>query len=96
MLKKLLLHAIPFLVPFVAYALYVIATKRAAKQGYNWRESPWYWLTVTGLVLFILSLMLGADVFWSNTGDTYVPAQLENGEVVPGQFRSEDPDGTRD
>jgi type IV secretory pathway TrbD component len=57
MIRKLVLHALPFLIPFAAYALYMIAVRRARKRNELFNDAPWYWLFVSGLLLCILSFI---------------------------------------
>ncbi|MDP6343976.1 MAG: DUF6111 family protein [Alphaproteobacteria bacterium] len=85
MVRKLLYHLIPFLLPFIAYGIYLFATRRARAKGQAFDEAPWFWLFASGLVLFAASLIV-VRLF---TGDPphgrYVPPHLEEGQVVPGR-----------
>jgi hypothetical protein len=86
MIFKILKYAIPLLLPFVLYFLWVaIERRRKAAGGWEARDTPWIWLSMTGLVLLIVSL-LGAGLFiGSEPGGTYVPPHVEDGKVVPGR-----------
>lgn len=85
MIRSLLYHIIPFLLPFVAYVIFVVATRRARERGELFDDAPWYWLFVVGLVLSGISLI----VYWyfnqEPIGGTYVPPHVEDGAVVPGR-----------
>lgn len=86
MIRKLLWTLLPFLLPFVAYAIYWLLAKRAAARGKIWTDAPWYWLVASGLVLMIAAL--GASAFWGGAppGSTYIPAQVKDGQIIPGRF----------
>ncbi|MBL6952129.1 MAG: hypothetical protein ISR50_05830 [Alphaproteobacteria bacterium] len=86
MLSKILYHLVPFLLPFIAYALFLFATRRAREKGQAFDEAPWLWLFATGLVLMVASLI----AVWAFTGDPaggqYVAPHVQDGKMVPGQF----------
>lgn len=83
MIRKLLLHVLPFLLPFVVYGFYVLMAKRAELRGEVWRHAPWYWLTAVGLSLSILSFVLVALLAPGGEG-IYMPKRMVDGEIVPG------------
>ena len=86
MLQKILFHVVPFVLPFVAYGLYLFATRRARTRGAAFDEAPWYWLFSVGLALTGASLI----AVWAFSGapadGKYVAPHMENGQVVPGKF----------
>ncbi len=86
MLRNFLFHFIPFLLPFIAYAIYVFATRRARAKGAMIDEAPWYWLFSTGLALTGISLIAVWAFTGSPAGGDYVAPHMENGKVVPGKF----------
>jgi len=57
MVRKILFHLIPFLLPFIAYGLYLFATRRARAKGAAFDEAPWSWLFSAGLALTGASLI---------------------------------------
>jgi hypothetical protein len=91
MLKKILLHALFFAAPFAVYALWLFIDRRIAKSRragtpLGWRDAPWTWLTLAGLVLTVASLAL----LGQSTGETpgeYVPPRIEDGEVIDAEVR---------
>jgi hypothetical protein len=85
MIRKLLLHGLPFLLPFVVYAFYVLMARRAERRGVQWRHAPWYWLTATGLGLSILSLVLAALLAPGSGEGPYQPARVIDGQIVSGE-----------
>ena len=52
-----------------------------------WREAPWLWLALAGVVLLAIVLLFGAFVHGSPPQVKYVPPRLENGQIVPGELR---------
>ena len=87
MVRKILFHVIPFLLPFIVYGIYVFATYRARAKGAAFDEAPWYWLFSIGLALTALSLI----AVWAFTGvqggGEYIAPQVEEGRIVPGKFK---------
>ena len=91
MLKKILIHALFFAAPFAAYALWLLIDRWIGKSSrggaaLTWRDAPWAWLTIAGLVLTVVSLV----VFGQTTGEPpgeYVPARVEDGKVIDAEVR---------
>ena len=80
---RILLTLLPFLLPFAAYVGYVVALKKMESKGGLWADAPWFWLCASGLSLVILALAATALFGGDPPGAVYVPAQVENGRVVP-------------
>ena len=85
MIRTLLYHLVPFLLPFIAYALFVLATRRARANGALFEDAPWYWLFVSGLVLAAISILVYWYVIQQPAGGAYIPPHVKNGTVVPGR-----------
>lgn len=84
MLRKILQY-VPFFLPFVGYAIYVIVARVSGRDA-SWRGAPWLWLTAAGLALTVVALL----AFWAleprtGTEGDYVPPRFEDGRVQPGQ-----------
>jgi hypothetical protein len=71
-----------FLAPFVLFAAYRLLVIRG--RGFLGR-TPWYLLTVAGLVLACASLASLAFLGGSQPGGEYLPSRIEDGRVVPGE-----------
>lgn len=84
MIRNLLFHVLPFLLPFVIYGVYLLLARRAERQGVDLRHAPWYWLTAVGLLLCIASFFGLALIESGGDAGSYVPARLVDGEIVPG------------
>ena len=74
-----------FLLPFAAFALYLVLARRNPMAWASW-SSHVPWVAIAGLAVVILSLVLGGLLAERHTGG-FVPTHVENGHVVPGQFK---------
>jgi hypothetical protein len=74
-----------FLAPFVAYALFLWATRAGVLDPDAWKLSRLGWLTIAALLLIIGSFVVLAQYSGGPPGATYVPAHVENGRFVPGR-----------
>lgn len=94
MTRILFEYVLPLLAPFVVYFGWAwIAAKRAAaagKEAPDWREGPWFWLAVVGIVLVIAGLIWTALVGGQAPG-VYHPPVYKDGKVVPGYVTPADP-----
>ena len=53
-------------------------------------NTPWFWLLLSGLILFAVALGLWAVLGGAPPGSEYIPPRMEDGEVVPGHFVREE------
>lgn len=84
MLRILIEVILPFAAPFILYLAWRLLVTRG--RGLLAR-TPWYLLTVCGLVLACLSLASLALLGEGDPRGVYVPPHLENGRIVPGTVR---------
>lgn len=87
MLRKILLDLFLLALPFLIYAAFVKLGRRAEAKGGIWAEAPWFWLFSSGLALSITAAVLFVVFDGSEPGSVYVPAVVEDGEIVPGRFK---------
>ena len=88
MLRKILFHDIPLLLPFLAYGLWMYVIKRKqATSGGVWDDAPWTWLVIAGFVLMIASLFAVGLLSGDDPSGTYVPPHVVDGVIVPGQMQ---------
>ena len=73
-----------FLVPFAAYALFLVATRSALTAQSSWPLRLVAKLVLGSLLLVIASLIMLANYSGAPPHSTYVPAHVENGKLVPG------------
>jgi NADH:ubiquinone oxidoreductase subunit 5 (subunit L)/multisubunit Na+/H+ antiporter MnhA subunit len=79
MLRILLQYVLPLLLPFLAWLVYARFTR---KSGVN--DAPWLVLAATGVGLLVVSLVSWTLLSGSEPGETYMPARIEDGRLVPG------------
>ena len=84
MIRPVLTEIGIFLIPFVVYALFLVATRSGLLTRSSWPVIVIGRLLVGSLLLVVLSLILLAQFTGSPPHSTYVPAHLENGKLVPG------------
>jgi hypothetical protein len=73
-----------FLIPFVVYALFLIATRSGLLVQSSWPVNVVAKLLLGSLLLVVASFVLLAQFSGAPPNSTYVPAHLENGRLVPG------------
>jgi hypothetical protein len=84
MLRVFLQAVLPFLAPFLLFAIYRLLVTRG--RGFL-GQTPWFLLTAVGLALacasFVSLAFLGGDA----PGGVYVPPRIEDGRIVPGEVK---------
>ena len=85
MIRQLLTEFGVFLIPFAAYATFLLATRAGLLAPESWPMARVVWLTASALVLIIASLLLLAHFSGAPPGSIYEPAHVENGVLVPGR-----------
>jgi heme/copper-type cytochrome/quinol oxidase subunit 3 len=76
-----------FAAPFVAYAIFLVATRAGVLDPKAWTWPALGWLTIAALVLMIGSFVVMAQFSGAPTRSTYVPAHMEDGRFVPGETK---------
>jgi len=84
MIRPVLTEVGIFLVPFAAYALFLIATRSGVLAQTSWPIHLIAKLTFGSLLLVIVSFVLLAHFSGASPNSTYIPAHIENGRLVPG------------
>ena len=74
-----------FLVPFVLFALYLLLRRRNPASIDAWTDGSGAALALTGLALAALAIFV-FGLFEDRPRGAYVPAHIENGQLVPGRF----------
>ena len=74
-----------FLAPFVAYALFLFATKSALLERASWPPKTLASLGIVALLLMIGSFIYLSHFSGSPPGTAYEPAHVEDGKFVPGR-----------
>jgi Family of unknown function (DUF6111) len=73
-----------FLIPFVVYALFLIATRSGLLVQSSWPVRVIGRLLIGSLLLVVISFILLAQFSGGAPNSTYIPAHIENGRLVPG------------
>ena len=84
MIRTVLTEVGIFLIPFVAYALFLVATRSGVMAKSSWPARVIAKLVFGSLLLVVVSFILLAHFSGAPPDSTYVPAHIENGKFVPG------------
>ena len=84
MIRPVLTELAIFLIPFVAYALFLVATRSGVFASSSWPAHLVAKLVLGSLLLVVISFVLLAHFSGAPPDSTYVPAHIENGKLVPG------------
>ena len=87
MIRPVLTEVLLFLAPFAIYAVYLIATRNGAFSASSWNLRVLGVLTVIALLLLFGSFFLLAQWSGHPAGSKYVPPHMEDGKLIPGQFK---------
>jgi Family of unknown function (DUF6111) len=87
MARPLLTEVALFLLPFLAYGIFLWSTRAGILHPDSWTLPRIMWLLIFALVLMIGSFVVLAQWGGAPPGSTYVPAHYENGRFVPGQTK---------
>jgi hypothetical protein len=77
--------ALLFFTPFIAYAGLLLLRRAAPFSSKHWTQGTVSTLTLCGLAIAIV-FMLGYGLFAERHKGAYVPAHIENGQIVPGHM----------
>jgi hypothetical protein len=85
MTRAFLEELVLFLTPFALFALFV-----AFRRKNPFTREPWNgnvpWLAIAGLGVAV-AFLLYTGIFAPRQRGAFVPTHMENGKLVPGQFR---------
>jgi Mn2+/Fe2+ NRAMP family transporter len=85
MIRAFVEEALLFLLPFALFALYLVLRRRNPMSRAAW-GGQMTWLVITGLACVVLALLATALMAERKSG-AFEPTHMENGRLVPGQFR---------
>jgi hypothetical protein len=85
MLRAVLGEALLFFLPFALFAIFLVISRRNPFRLAAWSESS-LWLVIAGLACVVAAFLYTGITAERQTG-AFVPPHLEDGRVVPGQFR---------
>jgi hypothetical protein len=84
MIRPLLTELGLFITPFVAYAIFLWATRAGVLDPEHWPMRTVAGLTVSALALVAVGSFVLAQWSGAPPRSTYVPAHMEDGRFVPG------------
>jgi hypothetical protein len=84
MIRPALTELVIFLIPFVGYALLLLARQSGMVSLAAWPIHVIAKLLIGSLVLVIASFVLLANFSGAAPHSTYIPAHIEDGRFVPG------------
>jgi hypothetical protein len=87
MIRPALTELALFLAPFAAYAVFLVATRNGVFDRGSWTPRIVVWLTGIAFALMIVSFLVLAHFSGIPVGATYIPAHIEDGKFVPGQWK---------
>ena len=85
MIRAIFGEALVFLLPFAAFALFLLLRRQNPFKPAAWSDSA-VWLVIVGLASVVIALLITGLTSERQTG-AFEPPQLEDGRLVPGQFR---------
>ena len=78
--------ALLFLSPFIAYTLLLILRRTAPFSSGHWSPGTVSMLTLGGLAAAVVFMLAYGLLAKRHMGD-YVPAHIENGQLIPGRMQ---------
>ena len=89
MARLLALNAIFFMIPFAVYAGWLFVTRRSLGTNADWSNRVIIILCSIGALFVVIGLVVLTASESTSTGETYIPADIQDGEIVPGHFGDE-------
>jgi heme/copper-type cytochrome/quinol oxidase subunit 3 len=87
MIRPIATEVALFAAPFLAYAIFLVATRTRVLDPEAWSWRVLGWLTISAFVLMIGSFIVFAHYSGDAPGSTYIPAHMEDGKFVPAETR---------
>ena len=84
MIRPILTEIGIFLIPFAAYALFLVATRSGVFAPSSWPAHLIAKLALGSLLLVAVSFVLLAQFSGAPPNSTYIPAHIEDGKLVHG------------
>ncbi|PWR23285.1 DUF6111 family protein [Zavarzinia compransoris] len=88
MARTIILSLLAVVLPFAAYLFWLRFERWRERLPPEKRPVPWVPLLAVGIVLALVVVFGEALLGGAPAGGRYVPARIENGQLVPGQFEA--------
>ncbi len=89
MLRFVIFDAVLFILPFAAYAGWLMVTRGSLSNVEDWQARTIAYLAIAGASSLLIALVIFTSYRAIPPGGTYTPAHMEDGHIVPGHI---DPD----
>jgi hypothetical protein len=86
MARLIAFNAVFFLLPFAAYAAWLVATRGSLRNAGDWPLRTTGYLAIAGALMMVAALVVFTSFAGEAPGGKYVPATLVGGKIVPGHF----------
>jgi len=91
MARVLFQYLMPIVLPTAIYLIWLVHRRRRATAtgtvAPTWQQGPWFWLILSGMGISAASFVVGALLAGHSPHGKYVPAEVKNGRVIPGQIK---------
>jgi hypothetical protein len=87
MIRPFLTELLLFLLPFALYAAFLMGKRAGVLKTASWPPRVLIPLTICALLLMFISFFVLAHFYGEPAGSNYVPPHMEDGKLVPGQFK---------
>lgn len=87
MFRPFLFEVVLFVLPFLAYALYLALRGKGGFSLQSWESAPLLRLLALAVVSVAIGLALFAHYGGAPAGSAYIPAHMENGKLVQPETR---------
>jgi hypothetical protein len=85
MLRFVAFDVLLFLLPFAAYALWLVVARQPVGPS-AWQARTVGWLALAGAAVVVVVLFAFIHFDTAPPGGVYVPAHIENGHIVEGHI----------
>ncbi|WP_339777953.1 DUF6111 family protein [uncultured Thalassospira sp.] len=97
MLREIIQIALPIILPFVIYAIWLkYARTKAIREGHDvvppWDQGPWLLLFLIGVLLAGSILVFTALTSGASPDSIYHAPELKDGVISPGYFEPKKPE----
>lgn len=88
MLRVFIIEAFLFLLPAILYGgyLYLVRRKPGAQDRAD-EKTPYMALVLSGLAVMAIGMLVMAYISGEDPSGSYLPARMEDGKIVPGEFK---------
>lgn len=87
MIRIVIENILLFLMPTLAYLVYVLVTRPEQRNGVAvFDDAPLIWLFAAGAALLLITLMFFSTTTGGKPGQSYTPPSIKDGRITPGHI----------